>query len=423
MESYRYKFLGINERLVNRMALKKCENCGNEISDKALKCVHCGYDLSKQLQKEVIICSECGKAIPKDATECQYCGCPIEEQEKQVTTPKNSFSSKTKKKNKKIKPWLLALIIVGIVLLLLFIGFLALGASVSSQIKETKDNITPYLDYIGKYVPDDEYLDIDDDLYKKKDEVFFMGMKGFINFYTEDNYVYKCTWDSDEEFREEDYQKKIDDLYVYFGEEPTYDTSSYHTGDTYFYYWTDPNNNFSVTCSRDFFGYDSPGRLEISWEAEGDVLEEIKEIPDSIKEETDEEKRAEADDYNEFKYAVDVCIEYVPDCMLDLDYTDNDTSYSINLDDEIIGILGTKMDSWDAVALTDPDKEDALLHHEQISIALIMACDSDITYEEAKKIFDEANKEGSARISSGIYFFEGIAEGMYAGGVDITWLN
>ncbi|MBR2041300.1 MAG: zinc ribbon domain-containing protein [Oscillospiraceae bacterium] len=405
------------------MALKKCENCGNEISDKALKCVHCGYDLSKQLQKEVIICSECGKAIPKDATECQYCGCPIEEQEKQVTTPKNSFSSKTKKKNKKIKPWLLALIIVGIVLLLLFIGFLALGASVSSQIKETKDNITPYLDYIGKYVPDDEYLDIDDDLYKKKDEVFFMGMKGFINFYTEDNYVYKCTWDSDEEFREEDYQKKIDDLYVYFGEEPTYDTSSYHTGDTYFYYWTDPNNNFSVTCSRDFFGYDSPGRLEISWEAEGDVLEEIKEIPDSIKEETDEEKRAEADDYNEFKYAVDVCIEYVPDCMLDLDYTDNDTSYSINLDDEIIGILGTKMDSWDAVALTDPDKEDALLHHEQISIALIMACDSDITYEEAKKIFDEANKEGSARISSGIYFFEGIAEGMYAGGVDITWLN
>lgn len=405
------------------MALKKCENCGHEISDKALKCVHCGYDLSKQPQKEVILCSECRKEISLDATECQYCGCPIEEQEKRVTTPKTSVTPKAKNKHKKIKSWQLALIIVGIVLVLLFIGFLALGASVSSQIKETKDNITPYLDCIGKYVPDDEYLDIDDDLYKKKDEVFFMGMKGFINFYTEDNYVYKCTWDSDEEFREEDYQKKIDDLYVYFGEEPTYDTSSYHIGDTYFYYWTDPNNNFSVTCSRDFFGYDSPGRLEISWEAEGDVLEEIKEIPDSIKEETDEEKRAEADDYNEFKYAVDVCIEYVPDCMLDLDYTDNDTSYSINLDDEIIGILGTKMDSWDAVALTNPDKEDALLHHEQISIALIMACDSDITYEEAKKIFDEANKEGSARISSGIYFFEGIAEGMYAGGVDITWLN
>ena len=155
-------------------------------------------------------------------------------------------------------------------------------------------------------------------------------------------------------------------------------------------------------------------------------LEEIKEVPGNIIEETeepDEEERAEADDYDEFKYAVDVCIQYIPDCMLDLDYTDNDNSYSINLNDEIIGIFGTKMDPWDAVALTDPDKENALFHHEQISIALIMACDSDVTYEEAKKIFDEANEEGSARISSGIYFFEGMAEGMYAGGVDITWLD
>lgn len=409
------------------MALKKCENCGHEISDKALNCVHCGYDLSKQSNKEVIFCSECGKEIPLDAKECQYCGCPIEAQEKRVpTTPKNSATSKAKNGRKKIKPWQLALIIVGIVLLLLFIGFLALGSSVSSEIKETKANITPYLDYIGTYVPDGEYLDVDDDLYEKRDEVFFMGMKGYVQFYTEDNYVYKCTWDSDEEFREEDYQKKIDDLYVYFGEKPTYYASSYHTGDTYFYYWTDPNNNFSVTCSRDFFAYGSPGSLEISWEAEGDVLDAIKEVPDNIIDETeepDEEKRAEADDYDEFKYAVDVCIEYIPDCTLDLDYTDNDTSYSIKFDNEIIGILGTKIDSWDAVALTDPDKEDALLHHEQISIALIMACDSDITYEEAKKIFDEASEEGSARISSGIYFFEGMAEGMYAGGVDITWLD
>lgn len=405
------------------MALKKCENCGYEISDKALKCVHCGYDFSKQSQNEVMYCSECGKEISLDATECQYCGCPIEIKEKRGATPENSVASKRKKGRKKIKPWQVALIIVGIVLLLLFIGFLAIGAGVSSEIKETKANITPYLDYIGKYVPDGEDLDIDDNLYKKRHEVFFMGMKGTVQFYTEDNYVYKCTWDSDEEFREEDYQEKIGVLYTYFGGEPTYDTSTYHTGDTYFYYWTDLNNNFSVTCSRDFFGYDSPGSLEISWEAEGDVLEEIKEVPDSIIEETDEEERAEANDYDEFKHAVDVCIQYVPNCILDLDYTDDNTSYSINLDDEIIGILGTKMDSWDAVALTDPDKEDALLHHEQISIALIMACDSDITYEEAKKIFDEAKEEGSARISSGIYFFEGVAEGMYAGGIDITWLS
>ena len=374
-------------------------------------------------------CSQCGKEILDNSKFCSNCGCPIINQIEQPSIEKETIqevSIKKKKLTKKIKSWQLALVVIGIVLLLLLIGFLAIGAGVSSEIKETKANITPYLDYIGKYVPDGEDLEIDDALNQKKKEVFFMGMEGRITFDVENNYVYECTWKSDEEFTEEDYQKKIDDLYIYFGEEPTYTTLGYNTGDTYIYYWTDPNNDFSVTCSRDFFMYGSTGYLEIKWEAEGDVLDAIKEVPDNIIEETeepDEEERAEADDYDEFKYAVDVCIQYIPDCMLDLDYTDNDNSYSINLNDEIIGILGIKMDSWDAVALTDPDKENALLHHEQISIALIMACDSDVTYEEAKKIFDEANEEGSARISSGIYFFEGMAEGMYAGGVDITWLD
>lgn len=357
---------------------------------------------------------------------CPHCGCPVSNQNVSTSTEKEiiqDVSTKNKKTHKNFKSWQLALIIIGAVLLLLFIGFLALGASVSSEIKETKANITPYLEYIGKYVPDDEYLDIDDDLYKKREEVFFMGMKGTIQFYTEDNYVYKCTWDSDEEFREEDDQKKIDDLYVYFGGEPTYDTSNYHIGDTYFYYWTDPNNNFSVICSRDFFEYGSPGSLEISWEAEGDVLEEIKEVSKSIIDETNGEVRTEVNDYDEFKNVVEECIQYVLNCELSLDYTDNSDSYSININDEIIGILGTKIESWDAVALTDPDKDNAKLHHEQISIALIMACDSDTTYEDAKKIFDEADAEESARISAGKYFFEGVSNGMYAGGVDITWLD
>ena len=77
--------------------------------------------------------------------------------------------------------------------------------------------------------------------------------------------------ESKDNFSEEDYQKKIDDLYVYFGEKPTYTTLSYNANNTYIYYWTDANNGFSVTCSRDFFGYYSPGYLEINWEAADDV--------------------------------------------------------------------------------------------------------------------------------------------------------
>jgi len=158
-------------------------------------------------------------------------------------------------------------------------------------------------------------------------------------------------------------------------------------------------------------------RTYIDWIG-GDLdVNEIDENEDAV------ETRAEVTDYDEFKHIVDICIQYVPDCMIDLEYTEYDTSYSINLDNVAIGILGTKIEAWDAVALTDPDKEDALLHHEQISIALIMACDSDVTYEEAKNIFDEAKEEGDAKISTGKYFFEGVAEGMYAGAVDIMWLD
>lgn len=251
-------------------------------------------------------CSQCGKEIPDNSKFCKECGCPIPNKTAQQSTGKKSVqkaSTKNRTAHKKIKSWQLALILVGIVLLLLFIVFLILGARVSSEIKETKDNITPYLDYIGKYAPDGEYLDIDDDLNEKKEDVFFMGMKGRITFIAKDNYINKCTWKSDEEFTEEDYQKKIDDLYVYFGEKPTYTTLSYNANNTYIYYWTDANNGFSVTCSRDFFGYYSPGYLEINWEAADDVLEEIKEAPESIIEETDEEERAETDDYDKSKDA------------------------------------------------------------------------------------------------------------------------
>lgn len=62
------------------MALIKCPECGQEISDKATRCIHCGIDL-KSTQIQTKICAECGKENSVDATECIYCGCPFEEKE------------------------------------------------------------------------------------------------------------------------------------------------------------------------------------------------------------------------------------------------------------------------------------------------------------------------------------------------------
>ena len=61
------------------MALINCNECGNQISDKATNCVHCGCPIF--LEKEVaekIICNECGNQINKDDKICKNCGCPLE---------------------------------------------------------------------------------------------------------------------------------------------------------------------------------------------------------------------------------------------------------------------------------------------------------------------------------------------------------
>ena len=63
------------------MAMIKCPECGQEISDKAKKCVHCGKVLIED-KPATKVCSDCGKENPIDATECVHCGCPFEEEKK-----------------------------------------------------------------------------------------------------------------------------------------------------------------------------------------------------------------------------------------------------------------------------------------------------------------------------------------------------
>ena len=51
------------------MALIKCKNCSEEISDKSTKCVHCGCDTDYSI---TYFCSECGKEF--DNIKCMNCG-------------------------------------------------------------------------------------------------------------------------------------------------------------------------------------------------------------------------------------------------------------------------------------------------------------------------------------------------------------
>lgn len=63
------------------MALIKCNECGNEISDKTKTCIHCGNPIKL---KKILTCSECGQIINKKDKICEKCGNPLTNKKKTI---------------------------------------------------------------------------------------------------------------------------------------------------------------------------------------------------------------------------------------------------------------------------------------------------------------------------------------------------
>ena len=57
------------------MALIRCPQCGEKISDQAVQCVHCGY----QLKNGQHICRDCGAVLTGNDGVCPNCGCPVDD--------------------------------------------------------------------------------------------------------------------------------------------------------------------------------------------------------------------------------------------------------------------------------------------------------------------------------------------------------
>ena len=83
------------------MAMTTCQNCGEQISDKAKKCVHCGTVLIPEEKK---CCPDCGAELEEGMDTCPKCGCPIENTIETEKTPQQVEVTGVKitKKSKKI---------------------------------------------------------------------------------------------------------------------------------------------------------------------------------------------------------------------------------------------------------------------------------------------------------------------------------
>ena len=53
------------------MALIKCNECGNDVSDKAKSCPRCGYPISEDFKQ--VRCQFCGDIIPANFSKCPSC--------------------------------------------------------------------------------------------------------------------------------------------------------------------------------------------------------------------------------------------------------------------------------------------------------------------------------------------------------------
>lgn len=58
------------------MAMIKCSECGQPMSDHAKTCPNCGYE------RNVTFCPDCGKELSSRATMCPNCGCAIKSSSK-----------------------------------------------------------------------------------------------------------------------------------------------------------------------------------------------------------------------------------------------------------------------------------------------------------------------------------------------------
>lgn len=72
------------------MALIKCTECGQMVSDKAEMCPNCGCPIEKK-----IVCEECGGEIGPHDHVCPSCGCPVPENKKEKESVKPTAKTKS----------------------------------------------------------------------------------------------------------------------------------------------------------------------------------------------------------------------------------------------------------------------------------------------------------------------------------------
>lgn len=154
------------------MAMVKCPECGQEISDKAKRCIHCGKVFAED-KPQTKLCADCGKENPIDAIECIHCGCPFEdglEKKNSSEMEQELDTQNSKPKSKKNK------IIIGIIILaVIFIGIACVALlSQNNSLSINEINISKW-----KLLDEDGYYDDYEGIVNSDESNSFIAVLGY----------------------------------------------------------------------------------------------------------------------------------------------------------------------------------------------------------------------------------------------------
>lgn len=195
----------------NKMAIIRCPNCKNEISDRAISCPACGIILQKsEISSTINICRECGSELRSDYSFCLNCGCPLDTKSNKSSQPQqieviNIKPSKTTKKKRKT-------IIICIILVIAILTSVALSQKIKTKnYSETLSSISTLMiegttsaEEAGKLIHDVWYNTIFEEFDSLTDE-FTMDSDGY-KFYDDFNEALSNL------FNDYSFSKKLDSI-------------------------------------------------------------------------------------------------------------------------------------------------------------------------------------------------------------------
>lgn len=224
----------------------------------------------------LIKCPECENEVSDKASICPKCGCPINNENKNINFNKKLIVKKERKSlDKKLIGKLFAAVVAVIVLITVVDAFKD-NSQYDKMIKISKDNISIFLEYLPSGLNENGKIELPSEVIDQKDNVSFLGMNGSISYQKDTKYgkvISKMIWESHNFYTYEEEQEFTNLLTEYFGASPKIEYDQYGQYNSTKYYWTDE----TVPCVVYFYTSiranheNDTDRIEVCWDLDAEL--------------------------------------------------------------------------------------------------------------------------------------------------------